>query len=148
MPRLSPELVSQIKLDTIIKIEQGCFTVEKMPQWGNSVYKVIELNIYFDLIFASLNSRNEYFFGIEKEQYETIKQLGLSFYQIFICGNSELCFMLPKIAMDNIISNKLATVHQGFSQWEPIIRLRENGYEMRFLGVYKIEIYLNHYHFL
>ena len=84
MPRLSPELVSQIKLDTIIKIEQGCFTVEKMPQWGNSVYKVIELNIYFDLIFASLNSRNEYFFGIEKEQYETIKQLGLSFYQIFI----------------------------------------------------------------
>ena len=46
--------------------------IKKIKNMGRNIYQVLENDALFDLSYASLNSRNEYFFGIEKEQLDKL----------------------------------------------------------------------------
>ncbi len=140
---LEIKLIKKEVLDLI----KGNFTIEEMKQFGKNIYKINEKNIIFDLVYASLN-RNQYFFGIEKEQLEELYKETRNYYHIFICGNKKQCFFIPISLLIEILKDSKATQHKGFRQYKPIIMFRNGRWIVRSFGRYDITNYLNQYKLL
>ena len=148
MPRKPAPLINTAKHNFIQKIELLNFTVARIKELGKSIYSVNNGEIYLDITYASLNSRNEYLFGIEKEQFKILYSKNRNFYQIFICETVENIFIVPASVMNEILDDAKATNHDTYEQWKPIIRKRNGIFELRFFGIYDITKHLNRYDYL
>lgn len=141
MSRKSNSEINLIK-EEVLDLIKGDYAIEKLKQFGRNFYKINETNIIFDLAYSSLN-RNQYFFGVEKEQLEKIYQYTRNYYHIFICGTKKQCFFIPISLLIEILKNSKATQHDGFSQYKPVIMFRNGRWIFRSFGRFDITNYFN-----
>jgi hypothetical protein len=145
-----PQLeINAIKHTIIEKIKNLNLTVNKADELGRSSYSINNAEILIDICYASLGeARNEYFFGIEQEQFQSTYKNNRNLYVIFICGSENLVFIVPASVMIEILQDDKATDHGNFKQWKIIIRQRNGIFELRFFGTYDITKHLNRYDYL
>jgi len=118
--------INNVKNEILSNIKKLGFTIEK-SDLGKSIY-LLNGNIMIDLIYASLNSRNEYFFGIEEEQFINAYNTNRNYFQIFVCDNVDQIFVIPLAFMIEILKDAKSNDHVAFHQWKPIIRQRNGAF--------------------
>jgi hypothetical protein len=146
--RKSQKTINEIKEEVLKNISSFGFNVKKYEEFGKTVYSIDNDRIFVDIIYASLNSRGEYFFGIEQEQFEKMYEKTRNFFQIFICENEKQAFIIPLSFMIEILKDAKATDHKTFKQWKPVIKMKNGLYVLRLFGHYNITDYLNRYDYL
>ncbi len=146
MARKTAIEIRRIKEAFLTKIRNLNMKITRNSSLGNSFYLVNE-EIYIDIAYASLNSRNEYFFGIEKEQFNNVFEKNKNFYQIFICDDENQVFIIHASLLDIILKDDKSTTHDGYQQWKPIIRQKDDIFIMRFFGTYEINEHLNNFNY-
>lgn len=146
--------IDTIKQNVLQNIAQFGFEIEK-TDLGRTVYnlKREETEIKIDLIYASLNDRKEFFFGIEEGQFEAIYKTNRNFFQIFVCENENQIFIIPLSFMMEILKDAVATDHVERKQFKPIIRKRNGTFIMRITSndmpkYYDLTDYFNRYDYL
>jgi hypothetical protein len=146
--RKSSGEISEIKSRVLNNIKAFGFSTENRSDLGKSIYS-LNNSIIVDLIYSSLaESRNEYFFGIEEEQFYNAYKNSRNYFQLFICENAEQVFVIPLSLMIEILKDAKANDHITFKQWKPMIRERNGAFILRLNGVYEITDYLNRYDYL
>jgi hypothetical protein len=138
--------IKNIKDTVLSNFRKFGFTVKK-AETGRSIY-TLNGDTTIDLIYASLNKRDEYFFGIEEEQFYNIYSTNRHFFQIFICESSDQIFIIPLSFMMEVLKDAKANNHITFHQWKPIIRKRNGVFMLRLENIYEITDYLNRYDYL
>ncbi|MCL2039443.1 MAG: hypothetical protein FWG85_03325 [Bacteroidetes bacterium] len=146
--RKAAQEIKKIKDNVLHNIEKLGFKIELRKDLGKSIYSLNdETNI--DLIYSSLSKgRNEYFFGIEEEQFYKAYKNNRNYFQIFICEDSDQVFIIPLSFMIEILKDTKANDHITFHQWKPVIRKRNGVYILRLDGIYDITDYYNRYDYL
>jgi hypothetical protein len=147
MSRKSQPEINKIKADVLNNIQRLGITVQQCPHLGKSIYS-LNNKTTIDLIYSSLSTRNEYFFGIEEEQFYNVYQLNRNFFQLFICENNDQVFVVPLSFMIEMLKSAKANDHITYHQWKPIIRNRNGVFILRCYGIYEITDYLNRYDYL
>ena len=146
--RKEQKIIDDIKGKVIKNIKNLGIDVKKDEQLGRTVYSLDNGKIFIDIIYASLNKRGEYFFGIEQEQFEKIYKKNRNFFQIFICENEKQVFIIPLSFMIEILRDARATNHLTFHQWKPVFKLRNGVWVLRLFGYYNVTEYFNRYDYL
>ena len=146
--RKQKEIINETKNKVLNKIKNFNISVSQMNFLGRNVYQLNEKEALIELIYASLNNRNEYFFGIEVHQLKNIYNTNRNFYQLFICDNEEQIFIIPMSFLIEILADAEATNHGTFKQWKPIIRKRNGIWQLRLFGIYNITEHFNRYDYL
>jgi hypothetical protein len=146
--RKPQKTIDSIKEKVLNKTVSFGFSVRQDETFGKTVYSLDNGRIFLDIVYASLNERGEYFFGIEQEQFEKIYRTNRNFFQVFVCENEEQVFIIPLSFMVEILRDAKATDYGTFRQWKPIIKMRDGLYILRLFGHYNITDYLNRYDYL
>lgn len=146
--RKNQKIINEIKEKVLNNIRSFGFSVEKEEEFGRTIYSIDNKRVFVDIIYASLNSRGEYFFGIEQEQFEKMYEKTRNFFQIFVCENEKQVFIIPLSFMIEILKDAKATDHVTFKQWKPIIKMKNGLYILRLFGHYNITDYFNRYDYL
>lgn len=146
--RKAQKTIDSIKEKVLNKIKSFGFSVRQDKRFGRTVYSLDNERIFIDIVYASLNERGEYFFGIEQEQFERIYKQNRNFFQIFVCENEKRVFIIPLSFMIEILRDAKATNYGTFKQWKPIIKMKNGLYILRLFGHYNITDYLNRYDYL
>lgn len=147
MPRKNQSEINEVKNAVLNNIRRMGCSVESCSRLGKSIY-VLDNGAIIDLIYAGLNSRQEFFFGIEEEQFCKVYQETRNYFQLFVCEHSERVFIVPLSFMMEILRNAKANDHITFHQWKPIIRKRNGEFILRCNGIYEMTDYLNRYDYL
>ncbi len=146
--RKKQKTIDEIKEKVINNIRDFGFSVKRNESFGRTIYSIDNDRLFVDIIYASLNNRGEYFFGIEQEQFEKMYEKTRNFFQIFVCENEKQTFIIPLSFMIEILRDAKATDHKTFRQWKPIIKMKNGLYILRLFGHYNITDYLNRYDYL
>ena len=146
--RKNQKTIDDIKEKVLDNIRSFGFNVKRDENFGKTIYSIDSDRIFVDIIYASLNDRGEYFFGIEQEQFEKMYEKTRNFFQIFVCENEKQAFIVPLSFMIEILKDAKATDHTTFKQWKPIIKMKNGLYVLRLFGHYNITDYLNRYDYL
>ncbi|PKP57113.1 MAG: hypothetical protein CVT88_04850 [Candidatus Altiarchaeales archaeon HGW-Altiarchaeales-1] len=146
--RKNQKTIDEIKEKVLNNIRSFGFIVKRNENLGKTIYSIDNDRIFVDIIYASLNNREEYFFGIEQEQFEKMYEKTRNFFQIFVCENEKQAFIIPLSFMIEILKDVKATDHTSFRQWKPIIKVKNGLYVLRLFGHYNITDYLNRYDYL
>jgi len=146
--RKAQKTIDSIKEKVLGKIRGFGFSVSREERFGKTIYSLDGKRVFIDVIYATLNARGEYFFGIEKEQFEKVYKETRNFFQVFVCENEGQVFIIPLSFMIEILKDAKATNYGTFRQWKPIIKMKNGLYVLRLFGHYNITDHLNRYDYL
>lgn len=145
--RKDQKTIDSIKEKVLDNISSLGFTIKREQKFGKTIYSLNNGELFFDIIYASLNSRGEYFFGIEQGQFQKIYAENRNFFQIFICENENQVFIIPVSFMFEILRDAKATGPE-IKQYKPIIKFKNGQYILRLFGRYEVTNFINRYDYL
>ncbi|MDI9356290.1 MAG: hypothetical protein QM536_04585 [Chitinophagaceae bacterium] len=144
--RKDKDVINNIRDNVLQKIKDLDIEISNANEFGNTTYflKDKDNQTIIDLAYASLNSRNEYFYGIETKQFDTIYSQNRNSFQIFICENENTIFIVPLSVLIEILKDK----SDNTEQFKPVIKNRNGIYTLRFFGNYELTEYFNRFDLL
>lgn len=103
--------------------------------YGQTVYKLLKDGfIYLRYSSGDKAGKEKYFFGLEKEAIEMMKNFDFS--AIFVCGNSENVFVINK---DHLLSIIRYVPLKG-NQWKVNIHKKDNLWYLKVTGKEKVDV--------